>query len=722
MKTTIQGLLALAIAGAGTSAYADELASNSATPLPKMTVTVFGDREYAATNASAGTKTDTPLMETPLAIQVIPQQVLQDQKVTTLDQALGNVSGVRSKNLGGAQENIYLRGFLSTTTFRNGFRIDDDYGFGLRSMTNVDSVEVLKGPGAILYGRVEPGGIVNVITKQPQATPQYSIEQQVGSWDRYQTALGATGAVNDATTVLYRFDASYERMHSWRESVQSEKLFIAPSVRWDISPRTQVNVEAEYTYNPMVWDSGQVVPVDPSTGAIVWLPRTQNLTASKPARGDTTFVGINWSHAFNDHWTVRHQINRHEFRQFPDPYFWVLAFNQTDGTWTVDRALQNTDGRWTTTATVLDLTGKFDTASLRHTLLLGADYYHRAKSLFAQNSSVASTTSAFDPTPPVAEFDPAAAYSQDATTNNLGVYVQDQINLPHAVSVLAGFRYQRVTQNSGFTDSTGTRTPDTPQSDSATTPRVGLLWRPREQLSLYGNYAENFGANNGLYNADWLGNPLTAQSARQYEIGAKGQLDGGRLTASIALFELTKRNVPAADIQHIGQTPFCTPGCSVAVGEIRSRGPEIDLQGEVLPGWNIVAAYTYTDIVVTKSTPGSEYTLGNRMANVPKSMASLWNTYEFRGGRFGGWKVGGGVTAYSSATDPTNTIPTPGYAVVNAMASFEFETGGKRVTGQLNLNNLLNRTYYTDLAASYGVGYLQYGAPRSALVSLSVEL
>ena len=154
------------------------------------------EQSYTVPVASTGTKTDTPIMETPLNIQVVPQQVLQDQNATTLEQALKNVSGVKSSSNYGLQEYIYLRGFLTTTTFRNGFRIDDSLGNGLRSMTNVDSVEVLKGPAAFLYGRVEPGGVVNLVTKQPQATPYYSLEQQVGSWDHYLTNLDATGPVN----------------------------------------------------------------------------------------------------------------------------------------------------------------------------------------------------------------------------------------------------------------------------------------------------------------------------------------------------------------------------------------------------------------------------------------------------------------------------------------------------------------------------------------------
>jgi len=154
-------------------------------------VEIFGQaaKPYTVKDASTGTKTDTPIMQTPLSIQTVPQQVLQDQNATILDQALTNVSGVKSSNGTGLQESIYLRGFMTTTTFRNGFRIDDSLGNGLRTLTNVNSIEVLKGPAAILYGRVEPGGVVNLVTEQPQIAPYYLLEQQIGSWNHYLTNL-----------------------------------------------------------------------------------------------------------------------------------------------------------------------------------------------------------------------------------------------------------------------------------------------------------------------------------------------------------------------------------------------------------------------------------------------------------------------------------------------------------------------------------------------------
>jgi iron complex outermembrane receptor protein len=683
------------------------------------TVVVEGTRiqdGYSASNASTGTKTDTPLMETPLAITVIPQQVLQDQKADTLTDVLKNVSGVRSKSMSTATENIYLRGFATTTTFRDGFRMDGGNGNGLRSLANVDSVEVLKGPAAILYGRVEPGGIVNLVTKKPQETPYYSIEQQVGSWDHYVTSVDATGPINENKSVLYRLNASYETADSWRDKVHDERQFIAPVIQWKLSPQTQIGLEAEYNHNPFTYDSAQAVPYDEATGQIVWLPRKHNLAYS-PTIIDTTLLALNWSHQFNDDWSIKHQIIQNKVNATQHGIYYLVGFTQVGATWTADRQRQDLPySRVNTDATILDVTGHFDTAGLKHTLLLGMDYYRYRDPVMALNSSTFSTTDAFNPAPATGlVIDPTMFWKSESTTRNTGVYVQDQIKLTHEIQMLAGLRYQKVSRvgqslnGAGF-GGTGEWVADDDQSDSDITPRVGVLWQAQNWLSLYGNYAENFGANTGR---DWQLKPLDPENAKQYEVGAKSEFFGGKLTSSLALYDLTKNNVAVNDLLH--------PGFSVTVGEINSRGLEFDIQGEVAPGWDVIASYTHDTVVVAKSTPESYYVEDNRMPGVPKNMTSLSSTYKLKQKALQGWKVGGGVTWTDSTLDYANTTTTPAYAVFDAMAAYEFKVGKHTSTLQLNIDNLFNKTYYSNLDISGNAAYLTYGEPRSATASVKVE-
>ncbi|MEQ1486790.1 TonB-dependent receptor, partial [Methyloglobulus sp.] len=223
------------------------------------------NKDYVIPNATAGTKTDTPIMETPLNVQVISKQVLKDQQVIRLSDSLKNVSGVVTRTnatsgnssagvLGGTQQGIFLRGFESQTFFRNGFRLQQ--GSASKGLANVESVEVLKGPAAILYGQVEPGGMVNVITKQPLATPYYGFTQQFGSYDLYRTTLDATGPITKNKDLLYRVNMSYENSGSFRDLVDKEDVFLAPVFKWAISPQTQVTFEMEYNHQHQGTDNG----------------------------------------------------------------------------------------------------------------------------------------------------------------------------------------------------------------------------------------------------------------------------------------------------------------------------------------------------------------------------------------------------------------------------------------------------------------------------------
>ena len=672
------------------------------------------EKDYAIPYASSGTKTDTPIMETPLNIQVIPQQVLQDQKANTLEQALRNVSGVKTNPYGGLQESIFLRGFLTTTTFRNGFRIDDTNGNGLRNMTNVESVEVLKGPAAILYGRVEPGGMVNLVTKQPLETPYYSAEQQAGSWGHYLTNLDATGPANEDRSLLYRINASYDTSNSWRDNVTNERFFIAPTLQWRLSPKTQMTLEAEYNHNPHTYDATQYLPYDTITNQFVQLPRNKNLAAGDPIATNSTYFGFNWSHQFNNDWSIKHQIMYNEAKTKTDPFYYAFNFTQVSPTsWTVDRARTFGVANDKIVATVLDLTGHFDTAGLKHTLLLGADFYQqKMKSTYGYDSGLPSTTDAFNPTPPTGlEIDPTTLTTANSTTDNYGVYVQDQIKLPGNIHVLGGLRYQKVKQTNLSTDAAGVATPSD-QSDHDVTPRVGILWQAQNWLSLYGNYAENFGANTGR---SWDGAPMKPEGAQQKEIGTKVEFFDGKLRAGLDYFDLTKQNVATADKINDPTGAF---GYQLSIGEVQSKGTELDIQGEIQPGWNVIATYAHTNIRITKSNNGD---VGLRKEDVPKDMASLWTTFEFKQESLRGLKIGGGVNGYGSTTDSTNTIDTPGYALLNAMAAYDFKAGEHKVTAQLNINNLLDKTYYTNAWVSGNVGILYFGTPRNAMASLRFE-
>ncbi|NOS74129.1 MAG: TonB-dependent receptor, partial [Methyloglobulus sp.] len=290
----------------------------SESTLPKVTVEAdsaydteyYADpynKDYVLPNATVGTKTDTPIMETPLNVQVISKQVLKDQQVIRLADSLKNISGVVTTTnsgsigvLGGTRQPIFLRGFESQTFMRNGFRLQQ--GSASRELANVEAVEVLKGPAAILYGLVEPGGMVNIVTKQPLATPYYGFTQQFGSFDLYRTTFDASGPLTQNKDLLYRANLSYENNATFREFTGREDVFFAPVLRWNISPQTQITFEMEYNHLHQGLD-GQFVPVIPG----VKVPISRNYGGYSPSTTETIFGGFNWSHQFDDDWVLKHR-------------------------------------------------------------------------------------------------------------------------------------------------------------------------------------------------------------------------------------------------------------------------------------------------------------------------------------------------------------------------------------------------------------------------------
>jgi iron complex outermembrane recepter protein len=348
---------------------------------------------------------------------------------------------------------------------------------------------------------------------------------------------------------------------------------------------------------------------------------------------------------------------------------------------------------------------------------LGGDYYH--VSFDPEHISYQSPTSAvniYDPNAQRISLTPVPIFNINSigNTDNYGAYIQDQIKLPFNVHVMGGLRYQYVHNTSSLTDlDTNVVTPNDPQTDDAVTPRVGILWQPQKWLSLYSNYAENFGANTGR---GFLGKTLPPQSAQQFEGGIKTEFFDGRLRATLAYYDLTKQNVATIDPNHLTE---CGGACNIAVGEVRSRGPELDIQGEILPGWNVIATYANQDVHVSKD---NSIPVGSRLGFVPRNLGSFWTSYEVQQGILDGFKIGGGVTLRDGVVDLGNTVKSPGYALVNLLAGYSFEVGKSKINLQLNVDNLLDKSYITDRNTSFGTyTYASFSTPRTFMGSINVQ-
>ena len=707
------------------------------------------NKTYVLQNASAGTKTDTPVMETPLNVQSVTQQVLKDQQVTTLAEALKNVSGVfvQSGTVNGngtPGSRITIRGFPVTTIYRDGFRLDSsqqqsDFMNWLQ-FANVASVEVLKGPGAVLYGISEPGGVINIVTKEPLDAPYYSVQQQIGKYNIYRTTADVTGPVTDDKSVLYRMNMSFESNGAPYgypiDFVNSRNVFLAPVVKWIPDDSTWVKLEASYAQNranPFF----QEVP----TAYDIFLPIPRSFNYSGPASIETQrwlFSALTWSHRFDNDWSVKQQIayNRIDVQ---NQLSWIDGPADSANGTVLFRNHQYMSQPQTTLSTNVDITGHLDTFGAKHTLLIGGDVYKAFGDYQFSTLYDLSQIGLFTPLPPGLPLvgfpgNFAATFDQDTA----GLYLQDQVKLPYNIFLLAGARYQFIHQTAASGGTLDALTPaGTSLTGQAVTPRFGLLWQPKDWLSLYGNYAESFGPNTGIIYPGNLPPPTSAQS---WESGFKLEFFDGKLRATADYFYLLKNNIT---------TPDPNPARSnfvVLSGEARSQGVELDVQGQILPGWDVIASYTNQDVRVVSGKGGlfGVQPAGERFAGVPQNLASLWSTYEFQNDSLKGLKVGAGYTYHGAQTfidmlswdtDLHYLLrPLPSYGTVDLMGAYSFTIADTKLTAQANITNLFNRTYTSDAViyvpgnypvapfpAGFSTARRSYGAPFGVMGSLGAE-
>jgi iron complex outermembrane recepter protein len=694
---------------------------------------------YRPENASTATKTDTPIMETPVSIQVVPQQVLLDEQATTLARAVDNVSGVRSFDAGyiGGNDQFQIRGFTTPYVYYDGLRVQNGLP-GTSSLINVEKVEVLKGPASILYGRADPGGIVNIVTKQPLATPFYAVQQQIGSYDSYRTTLDATGPLTKDETLLYRLTAEIDHAHSFHETDYSRNYFVSPVVRWNIDAATQLTVNFQYSNQVIPFDVGTIAytKFDPlsrifGVGPVSFIPRENAFNDPNSAmKPETIKYGYNWSHKFGENWTL---TNRLEGLAYRSENFLVVpvGIDPVNLTRLNRVAIANSGVRYSLN-TNLDLTGKFYTFGIEHSALIGGDYFFdRAFNPFFGASRI--RQSSIDYLFPIHSFTPTKLnlykdFLPGLTSINredwFGFYVQDQIKLPYDLFLLAGARYDHAVTHSNAYDGNLEQLGNNSQR---VTPRFGLLWRPIPEVSLYGSYLENFGAAGGLSGpAGPTQQILPSETAQQWEVGVKTELFDSRLTATLAYYNLIKQNVATPDPDPVR----AALGYRVATGEIRNRGVELDVAGEILPGWKVIGGYSYIDSIVAKDDGVIVDPLGNTVSfngfagftppDVSRHMGSLFTTYEFQDGDWKGLKFGGGVNARSkSYGDSLNSYHVPGYAIFNLLAAYSWSLYGTKMTAQLNVENLADTRYYPT--GNRGQLQIDVGTPRTFKGSIRME-
>ncbi|MBW4485557.1 MAG: TonB-dependent siderophore receptor [Tildeniella torsiva UHER 1998/13D] len=684
-----------------TAAIGQPLAQSAAEEAIQIEVTgEQAEDDYAVPNAATATRTNTAILEIPQSVQVIPQQILEDQQVIRVDDALRNVSGI-SGRLGpfGNSTNLTIRGFTSDNftagaILRDGYRINDS--LGSQETANLERIEVIKGPSSVLFGQADPGGLVNLVTERPLAEPAYEFGLQIGSYGLIRPTLDLTGPLTADRSLRYRVNAAHQSEDGLRDfNTDSERSFIAPVLSWDISERTNLTVLMEYTDEEIPFDLGL-----PAFGdRVVDVPRSRIIGEPDDfLRNRALNLGYDLTHQFNDNWTLNQG-----FRYVGQDYNVLTALpffvDETTGDVTrffADRAYHSDD--YTIQANVV---GEFNTGSIEHTLLAGADLnLNRFDEQYTRlDLSTPLSLNIFNPVygAPRPDFETVPLFAPfDTEYDRIGVFLQDQISFTDNLILVASLRYDSVDFRD-LNDAASSR------SDQAWSPRVGLVYQPVETVSLYANYSQSFTPNFGQTAS---GVPLDAESARGFEVGAKAEFLDGNLFATLAYYNITKQNVATTDPNN----PFFT----IAAGEQRSQGIEFDIAGEILPGWNVIANYAYTDARVTQD---NDIPVGNCLFNAPLHSAGLWTTYELQAGSLQGLGFGVGVNYVGDRYgDLANSFTVGDYFLTNAALFYNRESWRLG----LNINNLFDVNYISSTNNSRSFGNAT-GAPLSIVGSVSVS-
>ncbi|CAN5666980.1 TonB-dependent siderophore receptor [soil metagenome] len=692
----------------------DPAAPDSALPNDSIQLVVTGDQAieegYFVPAANTATRTDTPILDTPAAIQVIPQQVLEDQQVTDLGEALRNISGVAVNSTEGRGFQVSLRGFEGASIFRDGFRLyspndnGDAAGQGFPEIANIERIEVLRGPSSILFGQIEPGGAVNVVSKRPLDSPFYEVALQTDSRGLVRPQVDISGPLTEDGRALYRLNALYQREDSFRDfEGAADRFFVAPALAWKLGDRTDLNLQLEYLNDQRPLDPGLVALGD----EVADIPRSRILGEPDDTI-DSEFVSVGYDleHRVSDSWTIRNALR---YLSKIDDISATLSFpfigGLNEATGDLNRVFAEQTVSNETLALQTNVVGEFSTGSIDHTLLLGLDLaryrlYSDSFTDFAQRTPL----NIFDPiygALPRPERGDTPTSQESIGTSSLQLYAQDQISLLDNLILVAGFNYETVNQTT--TTIRGGRTIETDRSEDAFSPRVGLIYQPAENLSLYANYSRSFYPSAAL---TVEGEPLEPEAGEGFEVGIKTELLDRRLLATLAYFNLTKRNVATADPSD--------PRFSVATGEQQSQGIELDVVGELSPGWNLIASYAYIDAAIAAD---NRFETGNRLPGVPEHSASLWTKYEIQSGDFAGLGFGLGVNWVGDRQgDLQNSFDLGSYFLTNAAVSYQRDSW----RFGLNFQNLFDVNFIEGSPRTRTRG-IEPGEPFTVLGSISYK-
>ncbi len=665
-------------------------------------------------------KVATRSMELPQSAAVIGCDVLEQQQSLRLSDVVKNVNGGSlGSTKGSMREVFYFRGYpLSCDNmFKNGSRA---MPCAMPEVSSLEKVEFLKGSAAVLYGSSAPGGIINLVTKQPKFEHRLEVAIRTGSNDLYKPMVDICGPIN--SSIAYRINGSYESAQSFRQNVGSKRYYINPSLLFKLGIKTELLVQGDYLQDKFTPDYG--------TGAI------NNVIVDLPRY---TFLGAPWAHAstqqatasiaikhyFDGVWQLGADASYHGYKRTYQSTEGIQP--EANGDW--ERMLGKESTNEYYYGGQINFTGKIRTGIFEHTLLLGSDVYSYLHTSYGYPSNVKyDKINIFDPSKYTPRLDMPVIHPTNVVvtpTDRFGIYANDLVGISERLKVLVGIRwsYQRVFPAKRTDFRTSITGYEQARSDYAFSPRLGLVYKLRSNTSLFVSYANSFSIN---YAKDVYGNALKPSLIDQYEIGAKNDFFEGLLSVNFTVYQIVNNDLaqPARFAQD-GFSLNMNPNFKELVGQTKSDGFELDLSSRPMMGLTILAGYSYNFMRFTKTsnTKGS-YIVGDRLPNMPASTANMSVFYEFNAKKWKGGQLGASFNYIGERiAGRIRTIAVdqkePPFVVSDFMTvdlSMGYTYKGFTLLGKVsNIGNALS--YYVH--ENYSINPI---APRQFLTTLSYKL
>lgn len=674
---------------------------------------IVESRRTANNKAITIGKLPVPSMDLPQAVSVVNQSVIENQQALRLSDVIRNVNGVYlSSTRGSTQENFAARGYSLTSNnlFKDGIRINSGT---MPETSSLEKVEVLRGSAAVLFGNVAPGGIVNLVTKQPRFTFGGDVGIRSGSYGLFRPHFDVYGPIS--SNIAYRINGVYETSASYRDQVQSRRYYINPSFLFKLGKKTELLLQGDYLKHDFTPDFG--------IGSI-------NNT-SIPDVPRSAFFGTPWQYAYttqsgltatikhilNDSWQLNGSVSWQYYNR--DYYSTERIQALANGDWY--RPLNKVKNQENYYTAQVNLTGKFKTGQVQHVLLTGmdADRYD-TKAWGYDQPTVYDTINILDASKYRARTDiPNAKEIRLVTTPVLrfGAYVQDLVTLHTKLKLLIGLRWsiQEAKPATTLNLLTGVASDGATKTDRAFSPRAGLVYQPTKHTSLFASYANSFSVNSGT---DVYGNALAPSIIDQYELGMKNDLLSGKLTANFTVYKIINNNLAqtalfAAD----GVTPNNNTSLKALTGQTTSDGAEIDITAHPAKGLDIMAGYSYNFIRYTK-TPDAKgnFIEGERLQNSVGSTANGSIFYEYNGWKFGttvvytGPRTAGFNNTKGQTQNFNRLFNVEGFATADISAGYSW----RKISVLAKISNLTNTfNYYTH--ENYSINPIP---PRQVSVTL----